>query len=161
MCEDYFDDTPWDTGTKADARRRYFETMDENVILPVRSTGGAAGYDLRSTEKAIVAPGTIVKLRTGVRAKIPAGEVLIISVRSSLAARGVILANGIGVIDSDYYGNESNGGEIIVILGNIGGQSVFISPGERIAQGIFMPFFIVDDDTASVTRIGGIGSTGQ
>ncbi|GAY72607.1 deoxyuridine 5'-triphosphate nucleotidohydrolase [Lentilactobacillus kosonis] len=71
------------------------------------------------------------------------------------------MPNGIGVIDADYYNNESNEGEIFVQLINFSVTDVVIKKGQRIAQGIFMPYLLADQDglTKKATRIGGFGSS--
>jgi len=72
----------------------------------------------------------------------------------------LVLPNGVGVIDADYYNNEKNEGEIFVQLLNFGLRDVVIKKGQRIAQGIFMPYLRVDDEQApQQERIGGFGSS--
>lgn len=70
------------------------------------------------------------------------------------------IPNGVGIIDSDYYGNENNDGNIIAALYNFGQEPVQINTGDKICQGIFIPFKVTDDDTATGERTGGVGSTG-
>jgi dUTP pyrophosphatase len=73
-----------------------------------------------------------------------------------------MMSNSVGVIDSDYYGNPDNEGHIMVPLINITEQPVTIKKGERIAQGIFMPFLKTsDDEVKSTERTGGFGSSGH
>lgn len=99
---------------------------------------------------------------TGVKAYMQPDEVLILANRSSNPLkRGLVLPNGIGVIDADYYENANNEGEIFVQLINLGVRDVKIKKGERIAQGIFMPYLTVDDEEEiSQDRTGGFGSSG-
>lgn len=99
---------------------------------------------------------------TGIKAYMPENEVLILANRSSNPLkRGLVLPNGIGVIDADYYNNANNEGEIFVQLINLGVRKVTLKKGERIAQGIFMPFMTVDDeDEITNDRTGGFGSSG-
>ena len=67
--------------------------------------------------------------------------------------------NTVGIIDSDYYNNPDNEGEIIACIHNTSEDPVLIKPGERIVQGIFCKYLTADNDTASNKREGGIGST--
>jgi dUTP pyrophosphatase len=75
--------------------------------------------------------------------------------------RGLLLANGVGVVDSDYYGNVDNDGHIMFSFWNFGFTPVFIKKGERIGQGVFKKFLLTEDDalTDKKTRVGGYGST--
>lgn len=87
-------------------------------------------------------------------------EYLKIIMRSSLAIkRGMYLLNQEGIIDHDYYNNEKNDGNIGMAIGNRFSWPVEISKGEKIAQGIFTEYLIIDNDGSMATRKGGIGST--
>jgi dUTP pyrophosphatase len=90
-------------------------------------------------------------------------EVLVLANRSSNPLkRGLILPNGIGVVDADYYNNADNEGEIFFQLVNLGPRTKVIKKGERIGQGIFMPFLTADGDEGGLhQRNGGFGSTGN
>lgn len=145
--------------------KRCFEIVkgfeSAGVVLPTRATSSSAGYDFRSLEEVTLHPGESALISTGVKAKMPKDEVLLLFVRSSLAIkRGLGLANGVGVIDSDYYGNPSNDGEIKIGIRNFGNEDVVIQKGDRIAQGIFVVYSVVDEDDASSSREGGFGSSG-
>ena len=72
-----------------------------------------------------------------------------------------MLANGIGIIDSDYYNNPENEGHIMFQVINFTDKEVMVNAGERIGQGIFLKYFIAEDDDASGERLGGFGSTGN
>ena len=100
---------------------------------------------------------------TGVKAYMRYNEVLMLVNRSSgPLKRRLILPNGIGVIDADYYSNDSNDGEIFVQLVNYGLRDVHIKKGDRIAQGIFVNYLTVDNEaTPDNERDGGFGSSGQ
>lgn len=131
------------------------------VELPVRKTAASAGYDLAAAEEVTVPPGEVRLIPTGLKAYMQEGEVLLLAIRSSLAAkRGLGLANGIGVIDADYADNPDNEGHILVAVRNHSAAPVTVAQGERIAQGIFVPFLITADDQAAGSRSGGFGSTG-
>ncbi len=99
---------------------------------------------------------------TGVKVYMPEDEVLILANRSSNTyKRNVTLPNGIGVIDSDYYNNEKNEGEIYFQMINYGVRPLKIKKGERIGQGIFMPYLKADnDEPVQRQRLGGFGSSG-
>ena len=89
-------------------------------------------------------------------------EVLYLHIRSSAAfKRGVRMINSVAVIDSDFYNNETNEGEISLGLLSHNDDVVTIKKGECVAQGVFHKFLITDDDDAEGERIGGIGSTGK
>jgi len=115
-------------------------------------------HDLQLAEK-VLKPFLVP---TGIKAYIPENEVLILANRSSNTyKRNVTLPNGIGVIDSDYYNNEKNEGEIYFQLINYGVRPLKIKKGERIGQGIFMPYLKADnDDPVQRQRLGGFGSSG-
>lgn len=70
-----------------------------------------------------------------------------------------MLANGIGVIDADYYGNVENDGHFQILVFNISGRDLEIKKGERVAQVIFQKYLLADGDAADGKRKGGIGST--
>lgn len=103
-----------------------------------------------------------VLVPTGVKAYMGEEEVLILANRSSNPLKqNLVLSNGIGVIDSDYYGNEDNDGHIMGQFINFGAKPVLIKKGERIFQGMFQPFLLADNDVAGGKRVGGHGSTGR
>lgn len=153
-----------------------FDTCAEtsSYCLPKRSTSCAAGYDFYAAED-IEIPSfwaylwkmicrkefkpTIVY--TNIKAKMAKNEALLIFNRSSNPSRGLLLANGVGVVDSDYYGNEDNDGNIGFPFYNIFPWKVKISRGQKIGQGVFVTFKKTADDTAEGTRTGGFGSTGK
>ena len=89
-------------------------------------------------------------------------EYLSIFIRSGLAFKqGLMLANGTGIVDSDYYNNPDNEGHIMIAYYNTADTPYHVEKGERIGQGIFMKYLTVDDDSAAGIRTGGIGSTGK
>ena len=73
--------------------------------------------------------------------------------------KGLVMANSVGVVDSDYYNNEDNDGHIMFAFYNFFSEDVLIKKGERIGQGVFQPYFKTDDDEVSSSRMGGFGST--
>ncbi|MDY4760690.1 MULTISPECIES: dUTP diphosphatase [Streptococcus] len=131
-------------------------------LLPKRETAHAAGYDLKVAKETIIAPGEIVLVPTGVKAYMQDGEVLYLYDRSSNPRKkGLVLINSVGVIDGDYYNNEGNEGHIFAQMQNISEQVVRLEKGDRIVQGVFAPFLVVDGDSATGSRTGGFGSTGK
>ena len=129
--------------------------------LPTRATGFSAGYDFYAYEDGVVKPHSTCKFRTGVKARMLPNEVLKIYPRSSMGIKyNLGLANTVGIIDSDYYGNDDNDGEILICLRNLGEETQFIKKGDRIAQGIFQKV-LWGNDVPDKIREGGIGSTGK
>ncbi len=137
--------------------------LREEAVLPERKTPGSAGYDLCACigGEFTLEPGELAILPTGLAAEIPEGCAGMIFTRSGLGVKhGVAVANGVGVIDSDYRG------EIHVGLRNSNRTPYVIQPGERIAQLIVMPVClprVEETETLSETQRGesGFGSTGQ
>jgi dUTP pyrophosphatase len=131
------------------------------VALPMRKTAQSAGYDLAAAADTVVEPGRVALVPTGLKAYMAPDEVLLLYIRSSLAVkRGLMLANGVGVVDADYADNPDNEGHIMVAVANIGREPVTLKQGERIAQGIFTRYLTVENDEATGDRTGGFGSTG-
>lgn len=151
-------------------RKRGFEIAkgfeNSNINLPVRSTKNSAGYDVEAAEDCVIPafkPGqkpTLVK--TGIKAYMESDEVLILANRSSNPGKkGLILANSIGVVDSDYYENPDNDGHIMYAFFNFKAEDVEIKKGDRIGQAIFQKYLVTDDDIAQGERTGGFGSTNK
>lgn len=108
--------------------------------------------------KATNAKPTLVP--TGVKCEIPEGFYLELSVRSSCPLKHwLILANGVGVIDADYYNNPDNEGHIYFQIINLAPFDIILKKGDAIGQGILKKYYITDDDAAAGERIGGFGST--
>lgn len=147
-------------------KARGFEVVSnyvgKGVHIPERKTSGSSGYDLEAAKDTVIRPHDVTSVYTGLKAYMQKDEYLMISIRSSLAfKKGLILANGPAIIDSDYYNNEDNEGHLIIGIYNPGDNPVLIKKGDRIAQGIFMKYKTTDDDMATGKRVGGIGSTGE
>lgn len=128
------------------------------ITLPTRGSSRAMAYDFYANENYSVMPNEIVKVWTDVKAYMQENECLIINVRSSMGGK-FMLANSAGWIDSDYYSNESNDGNIGVFLKNISGETLIINKGDRIAQGAFFNFLVADSGNTDTIRTGGFGST--
>lgn len=134
---------------------------DVEIHLPTRADRGSAGYDFYCTIDKEVQPNEIVKIWTDIKAYMGEDEVLLLDVRSSMGGK-FMLANTIGVIDSTYYDNESNEGNIGFFLKNISNEVQTIHVGDRIGQGIFTKYLTVDNDVVlSDKRTGGFGSSGN
>ncbi|MCU5076912.1 dUTP diphosphatase [Bacillus cereus] len=143
---------------------RGFEVLDDfkehfenfSVLKPTRKTLNAAGYDIAAVGDYVIPPNSKAIITTGLTAYMKEDEWLALFVRSGLAyGKDLTLQNATGVIDSDFYGNH-----IRILLRNEGTEPFVVNHGDRIAQGIFLPYLIADDDYASDLRTGGFGSTG-
>ena len=134
-------------------------TMD--YILPTRGTSRSAGYDISSPITVTIEPHSSVLIWSNVKAYMAEDEVLQLYVRSSVGIKkGLMLKNTVGIVDSDYYSNKNNDGNIGLNLYNTTDEAVVIERGERVVQGIFMKYLTVDNDTfLKDERTGGIGST--
>ena len=99
---------------------------------------------------------------TGMKCKLDPGTYLELSVRSSTPLKHwIVLANGVGIIDADYYNNPDNEGEIFFQLINLSPFNIVLQKGEKIGQGIIKNYGITEDDAASGDRFGGFGSTSK
>ena len=137
------------------------EDFDKIIPTPTRGTAGSAGYDLCSTRDVTLKPNQEIVIPTGMRANIQVGYWLMIVPRSGMGFKyNVMLANTVGVIDSDYY-HSDNEGHIMVKLVNKGNKNLRINTGKKFVQGVFVPFGITHDDEATDVRNGGFGSTGK
>ena len=131
-----------------------------NYILPKRATKNSVGYDFFAINDISIKPGEIVKIPTGYKAKFNDNEALLIIIRSSLGFKyNLRLTNQVGLIESDYYNNESNEGHMWVSLQNEGQEEVTIKKNTAYSQGIFINFLKIDNDETTNIRKGGLGST--
>ncbi|HEV8319068.1 MAG TPA: dUTP diphosphatase [Vicinamibacterales bacterium] len=141
--------------------RLKIKRLDLTVPLPAYGTPEAAGFDLASAHDLTVAPRAIALIRTGLLIGVPPGHFLAIFARSSVPLkRGLMVANGVGVVDPDYSGPED---EVMIQVLNVTDRDVTVRRGDRIAQGIILPAPRVTweevEEIRSVTR-GGFGATG-
>ena len=129
--------------------------------IPRRATKESAGYDFESLFDFIIKPGEDLKIPLGIKVDMNSGEVLFIVVRSSQGFKyKVRMCNQVGVIDKDYYNNTENEGHLYIKLENHGDKDYIVKKGDRICQGIYLPFLITDDDkNDGIVRTNGIGFT--
>lgn len=131
--------------------------------LPERSTMFSAGYDFFNPERVVIAPKSLGLIKTGIKSYFPNYYTLKLYNRSSNAKKkGVFLANGVGIVDADYYNNPDNDGEIGFMFYNFTDNEVVFEPGDKLGQGIFERFYTISDEEEITTeRISGWGSTGK
>ena len=130
------------------------------IQLPTRGSKISAGYDFYLPCDLILQPGEKTCVWSDVKAYMQEGEVLMLHVRSSIGIKkGLMLSNITGVIDADYYNNPNNNGNIGIALYNYSNETVELKRGERICQGVFIPFLVADNGNTDKERVGGIGST--
>lgn len=136
--------------------------LHPHVALPEYQTIGAAGFDLAASEDVRVEPGAVALVPTGLVIRVPDGYFLGVFARSSTPLRrGLIVSNGVGVIDADYCGATD---EIKIQVLNVTREAVTVKTGDRIAQGLFIPvaraaWEETSEDLREGAR-GGFGATG-
>jgi dUTP pyrophosphatase len=132
-----------------------------SIPLPKYQSEGAGGFDLAASEDTVVKPGAVVLVPTGLVIEVPVGYFLAVFARSSTPLkRGLMVANGVGVVDSDYCGPAD---EVKIEVFNFTAESVCVKAGDRIAQGLLVPvvraqFEEVTNDLRQRSR-GGFGAT--
>lgn len=169
---------------------KYSTLTLKDTKLPVRGTKTSAGYDFIATKDLVILPNQSVKFKTDIKAYMQNDEFLFMDIRSSIGSKkDLMITNTIGVIDSDYYENIDNDGNIQIGLRNlkpsmtIGETIVFkdvfgidralpivinlseentviIKKGERVCQGIFMKYLPSYNCNTDTIREGGSGHTG-
>lgn len=135
--------------------------LHPSIPLPAYATDGAAAFDLAAAADVVIQPGEVALVPTGLVVTVPTGMFLAILARSSTPLkRGLMVANGMGVVDSDYCGEHD---EVKIAVLNIRPSAVTVTAGDRIAQGLILPAPRVEwQETAgtSTPSRGGFGSTG-
>lgn len=134
---------------------------DPSVPLPEYKTSGSVAFDLSPSEDTIIPPHEIRLLPTGLVICTPPGHMLVVAARSSTPLKkGLMVANGIGIVDQDYCGPED---EIKLSFYNFTDKPVEVKKGERLAQGLFLALDRIEweevKELNNKTR-GGFGSTG-
>jgi len=141
--------------------RLKIKRLDPSIGLPEPATRGAAGFDLAAAVDIEIPARAIRLVGTGLVIAVPDGYFLGIFARSSTPLkRGLMVANGVGVIDADYCGPAD---EIKLQLFNVTDEPVKIAKGDRLAQGIVLPCPRVEWDEVDELHVptrGGFGSTG-
>ncbi len=154
---------------------------DKDITLPIRKTAHSVGYDLEAAEDTTIPsiwktvftnvgkflsgkedfePIKPTMVKTGIKSYFGTDEVLFLANRSSHPGKkGLILANSIGVIESDYYGNPDNDGNLIYAYYNFFPVDTHIKKHDPIGQAFFQKFLVADNDNATGQRLGGFGST--
>ena len=135
--------------------------LRDSVRLPAYETAGAAAFDLAAADDVTIAPGQVALVPTGLVIEVPTGWFLGIFARSSTPLkRGLVVANGVGVVDSDYCGPAD---EVKIAVLNVTASTVLVRAGDRLAQGILLPAPRVtweEVDRVRPTSRGGFGATG-
>ena len=136
--------------------------LNDTVLLPTYGTSESAGFDLAAAHDVTVAPGKIALVRTGLVIEVPTGHFLAIFARSSTPLkRGLVVANGVGVIDPDYSGPND---EIMIQVLNFTAADVHVARGDRLAQAVVLPAPRVTWEEVTGIRDatrGGFGATGN
>jgi dUTP pyrophosphatase len=134
--------------------------LNERIAVPVYQTEGAAGFDLAASAAMTVEPGEVTLVPTGLVIEVPPGHFLGVFARSSTPLkRGLMVANGVGLVDSDYCGPTD---EIKIEVFNFTAAPVQIQAGDRLAQGVILPYVRARfrEQEAGRPSRGGFGSTG-
>ena len=134
---------------------------NRRIKLPERKTTGSAAYDFYINEEKTLYPGRVHIFWTDVKCKLDIDKVLLLSIRSSLGKDGLQLANAPGVVDSDYYSNPGNDGNIGFMIVNNTNYPLSVKKGDRIGQGMILKYYTTEEDETSKSREGGFGSTGD
>ena len=135
--------------------------IDGSIPLPEYKTAGSAGFDLASRERVEIPSKELALVPLNVIVDLPDGHMLMLAARSSLPKKGLLLANGVGIGDCDFCGEDD---EYKALVYNFTDKPVIIEKGERVAQGII--FAIEQAEFEEVEQIGqptrgGFGSTGK
>jgi dUTP pyrophosphatase len=134
--------------------------FDKELPLPEYKTAGAAGFDLMARETMTIAPHAVAYVPLNVAVETPPDHFLLIATRGSTHKRGLMLANSVGIGDSDFCGDDD---QYMAALLNFTDKPVVVQRGDRIAQGIFIPFTrgVWEEVNVMQNRTrGGFGSTG-
>src|SRR5207247_8086763 len=136
--------------------------LDPSVPLPKYETRGAAGFDLAARSDMVIEAGVVALIPTGLVIEVPTNHFLGIFARSRTPLkRGLMVANGVGVVDSDYCGPTD---EIKIEVYNFTDIAVPVRRGDRLAQGVILPYARVDweeKETTGQPARGGFGASGK
>lgn len=155
--------------------------LNDNINLPIRKTKNSVGYDIEAATDTIIPSIWKIVFKniknflsgkknyeeikptlipTGLKSYFGDDEVLILANKSSFPIKkGLVMANSIGIVESDYYNCKANEGHLQFMYYNISFFDVTIKKGESCGQAYFQKFLKADNDIATSTRTGGFGST--
>lgn len=134
----------------------------EDIKMPVRATKHAVCYDCYSPIDEVIEAGDTKLIFINCKAYCNEDEGFMLSATSGMGKRGVMLAQGVGIIESDYADCESNDGNIGFMLFNHGKEPYVVKKGDKIGQIFFFKFLTVDDEEEiKNVRKGGFGSTNK
>lgn len=141
---------------------KYIKYNEFEYKAPFRATKCSAGYDLFSPVEMVLKPNEPQMIWTNVKAQLNENEFLMLCSTSGMGKKNIRMSNSIGIIDADYFGNESNDGNLGFRLINDGAEDYIIHKWDKIGQAIFLYYLKVDDDIESKDiRKGGFGSTNK
>ncbi len=148
-------------------KQRGFEIVkgyeDKDIHMPVRKTKYSAGYDVEAAEDIVIPVYTSgikpTLIPTGLKAYCAEDEFFMLVNRSSGPKKGFLMANSIGIVDHDYYGNIDNDGHFYFQYFNCSDHEITVHKGDVIGQVIFQKYYLTDDDHSDGIREGGFGST--
>jgi dUTP pyrophosphatase len=127
--------------------------------IPTRGTAKSAGYDFYMPYDLDIEPGQTALVFTNIKCYLEDNKVLKIFPRSSMAKKGLVMANVVGIVDADYYSNQDNDGNIGLLLKNTSNVTFKLDKYDRVAQGIIESYYTCSDDLSDAKRKGGFGST--
>ena len=147
--------------TKKDHQLVEIKRFDKTIPLPEYKTQGAAAFDFCSRIAVEILPNTLAYVPLNVAIEVPLGYFLLLVARSSTHKKGLWMANGVGIMDPDFSGDDD---EYKAIYYNFSDETVIIEKGERIAQGLIIKREAVEwhevEKMENTTR-GGFGTTGN
>lgn len=134
----------------------------DDIKLPIRATKHSVCYDIFSPIDEVIMPNEMKLIFTNVKVYCNSDEGFMLATTSSMGKRGIIMAQGVGIIESDYADNESNDGNVGVMLYNYSKNPYIINKGDKIGQLFFFKFLTIDNEE-EITNIrkGGFGSTNK
>lgn len=152
----------------------WIDSLPENVDMaewreiysqlkkPMRATKLSAGYDFYAPFGFTLEPGEVMLIPTGIKAYMNDNNELKFYPRSSLGFKYQMrIANTVPKVDADYVDNPKNEGHIFIKIVNGGDKSMTIEKGDAFCQASFYEYLVTNDDDASASRVGGIGSTSK
>ena len=144
------------------SRTLQVKLLHEAAKPPTKATEGSACVDFYAANEVMLGYESVSRVPLGVAVSFPSRYVLLMFIRSGLASRGLMLANGVGVIDSDYRGEL----QALLTPAGPGWDGMRIQPGDRVCQGLLLPkpdleICVVDELDGTARGEGGFGHTGR